>query len=122
MRDDPFYVEPRKPLSKLKRAKMFAEHGGICVICKLKIDAIKERWIDEHILPLSRGGTNDMSNRGPAHERCATTKTAADKAGLAKDRRIYAKHIGAQGKKSRPIPGSKASGLRKRMNGNVERW
>ena len=113
-RDDAFFVEPRHQLTKLQRAKMFAEHGGVCVICKTRIDVPRDKWIDEHILPLSRGGTNASDNRGPAHERCATVKTAADKAGLAKDRRIYAKHIGAKGKpKSRPMPGTKESGWKK---------
>lgn len=121
-RTDAFYVEPRKPLTKLQRAKMFAEHNAVCCICKTKIDAPREKWIDEHMIPLSRGGNNDMDNRGPAHERCATAKTKVDKAGLAKDRRIYANHIGAKEKrKSRPMPGTKASGWRKRFDGTWER-
>lgn len=116
-RTDAFFVEPRKPLTKLQRAKLFAEHDGICCICKTKIDAPREKWIDEHVIPLSRGGTNDMDNRGPAHERCATVKTKADKAGLAKDRRLYANHIGAKDKpKGRPMAGTKASGWKKTFN------
>ncbi len=121
-RTDAFFVEPRKPLTKLQRAKLFAEHCGVCVICKTQIDAPKQKWIDEHIIPLSRGGTNDWSNRGPAHEDCATEKTSVDKAGLAKDRRIYAKRIGAQGaSKSRPMPGSRASNWKRKLDGSWER-
>ena len=109
-RCDPFYVEARQFLTKLQRAKMFAEHLGVCVVCKTKIDGAREKWIDEHIVPLSRGGSNDMSNRGPAHERCAIEKTKDDKTALAKDRRVYAARIGAQGKRRwPPMPGTKVS-------------
>ena len=64
----------RKPLTKLQRAKLFAEHGGICCVCKLPIDEPKG-WIDEHIRALGLGGTNDLKNRGPAHFHCAEVKT-----------------------------------------------
>lgn len=64
----------RKPLTKLQRAKMFSDHNGICIICKLPIDEPKG-WIDEHIRALALGGTNELSNRGPAHFHCAEVKT-----------------------------------------------
>lgn len=63
----------RKPLTKLRRAAMFAEHEGKCVICGLPI--IGKKWIDEHIKALGLNGTNDMKNRGPAHLTCAAVKT-----------------------------------------------
>ncbi len=63
----------RKPLTPLQRAEMFARHKGICVICKLPI--IGRKWRDEHIRALGLNGTNDMSNRGPAHITCAEVKT-----------------------------------------------
>jgi hypothetical protein len=40
---------------------------------------------------------------------------------IRKAKRIDAERHGVK-RPSRPIPGSKASGIRKRMNGNVERW
>ena len=116
----PFHSTKRKGLSRMKRAKLFALHDGVCVLCKSKIDGVRERWIDEHIIPLSRGGSNEMDNRGPAHEKCAIEKTKFDKAGLAKDRRIYAKNIGAVRSKQ-PMAGSRASGWKRKMNGTWER-
>jgi 5-methylcytosine-specific restriction enzyme A len=40
---------------------------------------------------------------------------------IAKAKRQQRAHLGAKARKSRPIPGSRASGLRKRMDGTVER-
>lgn len=119
--DSPFRNVPRKPLTTLQRAKLFAEHNGICVICGEKIDGVRERWIDEHIIPLARGGTNAWSNRGPAHERCARSKTQADNSGAAKDKRVFAKHIGARVPKGRPMPGSRRSGWKRKLDGTVVR-
>ena len=93
----PYTPVKRKPLTPLQRTKLFLEHGGKCCICKEKI-GLNEKWIDEHINPLGMTGTNDWSNRGPAHVACAKTKTADDKANIAKAKRIQAKHLGAKGK------------------------
>jgi 5-methylcytosine-specific restriction enzyme A len=88
-------LEKRKPLTALQRAKMFRDHDGICCICKQPI-GVKDIWLDEHIKPLGMGGTNDMSNRGPAHIDCAKAKTKDDKGQIAKAKRREAKHIGAK--------------------------
>jgi len=62
-----------------------------------------------------------MDNRGPAHVSCARAKTRDDAKRLAKAKRQKRKHLGIRQSKGRPMPGSKASGLKKRMNGKVER-
>lgn len=49
-------------------------------------------------------------------------KTQNDQRVIAKTKRQRDKHTGAYKASSRPIPGSKASGIRKRMDGGVERW
>jgi 5-methylcytosine-specific restriction endonuclease McrA len=120
---DPFSTTRRRPLTTLQRAKMFAQHKGVCVICNTKIDGVRERWIDEHIVPLSHGGDNDPENRGPAHERCAKLKTKEDAAELSGERNAYAKRVGAKVAKH-PMPGSRnhPSKLRKKMSGEVVKW
>lgn len=61
------------------------------------------------------------SNRYPAHKACHRRETAErDLPQIAKAKRRLARHIGAY-RSRRPMPGSKASGLRKRMDGTVER-
>lgn len=108
-------IEPRKPLTRNQRAKAHDEHGGTCCVCLLPI-APGERFIDEHIIPLELGGTNDKTNRGIAHIVCAKIKTKRDVALIAKAKRVRAKHLGIKSRKSRPIPGSKGSGIRKPFN------
>ncbi|MCW5676258.1 MAG: HNH endonuclease [Xanthobacteraceae bacterium] len=108
-------IERRKPLTRNQRAKAHDEHGGTCCVCLQPI-APGERFIDEHIIPLELGGSNDKSNRGIAHIACAKIKTKRDVALIAKAKRVRAKHLGIKKKNSRPIPGSRGSGVRKPMN------
>lgn len=52
---------------------------------------------------------------------CHSVKTRTiDIPRIAKAKRREARHLGAKAKSSRPMPGSKASGIRKRMDGTVE--
>jgi 5-methylcytosine-specific restriction endonuclease McrA len=110
--------EARVPLSKAKRALLFAEHQGKCCLCGERIEGAA--WIDEHIEPLWRLGTNAWDNRGPAHVECAREKTRLEAKARAKCRRIAARAEGRK-RKSRPIPGSKASCWKKGLNGKVVR-
>lgn len=92
---DPYYVEPRKPLTAKQRMEMFVRHNGICCICGGRIDGVREKWIDEHRKALWRDGTNDPENRAPAHVRCAQEKTSAEATERSKGRSIAEKHFGA---------------------------
>jgi 5-methylcytosine-specific restriction endonuclease McrA len=93
-----FETTPRKPLTTKQRVELFKEHKGLCCICKGRIN-VGEKWIDEHINPLGLTGTNEMSNRGPAHVACAKGKTKGDLSNIAKAKRVEAKHFGAKVKK-----------------------
>lgn len=113
----------RKALTPTQRLKMFEAHKGMCVLCGAKIHAGKP-WVDEHLTPLSQGGSNDMTNRGPAHKACADTKTFGsdgDLATTAKSKRQKIRHLGIHKPKGRPMAGTKASGLKRRMDGTVVR-
>jgi len=55
-------------------------------------------------------------------ECCHRPKTKIDVKNIAKAKRRESKHLGFKRSTSRPLPGTKASGIRKRMNGQVERW
>lgn len=72
----------RKPLTRTQRLRMFEEHKGLCVLCGNKITT--RDWIDEHLRSLVLGGTNDLSNRGPAHSKCAAIKTHGPNGDIAK--------------------------------------
>ena len=43
-----------------------AQHGGRCAICKRKTRRIER----DHIIPISRGGTDTIGNVQPACPRC----------------------------------------------------
>lgn len=127
---DPYRVEPRKRLSDKKRLELLIANGGKCCICGLQIVGFRERWddyeledipfVDEHIKPLWRDGTNEFNNRGPAHEKCATAKTSTEATQRAKVRDTAERHFGAKRPKGRPMPGSRRSGLKRKMDGSVE--
>jgi len=112
--NDPYYVHPRKPLTPPQKLKMFLAAGGICCVCGHKIDGVKEAW-DEHVDPLWLKGTNEPSNRKPAHERCARTKSAKEATERAKIRRVAEQHMGAKRPKSR----LHNPRWRKKLNGEV---
>lgn len=92
----------RKPLSDKQRLKMFEAHKGICCICTRKITTPK--WTDEHIIPLAQGGSNDMSNRGPAHNECAAAKTNGPTGDNANSARAKRKKVAAVIGKTRKGP------------------
>lgn len=102
------------------RVRVFERCQGACGQCGRKIRA-GESWTLEHLKALVNGGANRESNLGVTCSWCLPAKNAADVAEKATVYRKRSKHLGIK-PKGRPIPGSKASGIRKRMNGQVERW
>lgn len=112
----------RGSMSRSRRLRIWEANGGICVLCGQKIDGVRQRWIVEHIRALELGGEDTDANCGPAHEYCAAEKTRIDHITTAKAKRIKARHLGIRKPTSRPLPGTRASGIRKRMNRTVERW
>ena len=107
----------RRSLSKLARIRIFDSADGICHICKTKIHT-GEAWQADHILPLALGGEDEEGNMAPAHERCHGKKTKGDVGKIRKADRQRAKHLGIK-KGSRPIPGSKNSRWKKKIDGTV---
>ena len=115
-------MSKRRALSTRERVRLFHLHGGICHICETKIDGSREGWEIEHVISLAMGGEDKDGNMKPAHWKCHKKKTAeVDAPRLAQAKRREAKHIGAKAPSKRPLPGSKASRWKKRMDGTVER-
>lgn len=92
----------RGSMSGMRRLRIWEAAGGVCVVCKLKIDGVREKWGVEHIRPLALGGTDTDDNCGPAHLRCMAVKTKADNGQWTKAKRVKAKHIGAKRRSSFP--------------------
>lgn len=100
------------------KVRVFTAFGGRCAVCDLPI-AGKLRPAYDHRIALINGGENRESNLQllcvPDHQ-VKTRVDVGDKA------RVYRKRLKALGlrPKGRPMPGSKLSRFRKRMNGQVE--
>jgi hypothetical protein len=117
MTHDPYAVTPRKTLTAKQKLKLFVDHGGICCVCGGKIDGVHEAW-DEHINPLWRGGTNDTDNRGVAHAKCARAKTSHEAGEKARGEKAAERHFGSKNTRT-PMPGSRASKFKRKMNGTT---
>lgn len=103
------------------RADIFMRHGGICHLCSMKV-VPGEEWDVSHDIPLEAGGKDDDTNWLVAHRKCHRHHTATVDAPLiAKVKRIHQRHIGAKLKSKNPIPGSRHSKFKRKMDGTVVR-
>jgi len=102
------------------RLRVFERHGGVCHISGRKIRA-GEHWECDHVVALCNGGEHRERNLAPALAQPHREKTAADVAERAKIDRIRKRHLGLAKPKGRPMPGSRASSIKKRMDGTVVR-
>jgi 5-methylcytosine-specific restriction endonuclease McrA len=102
------------------RLRIFEAHGGICHLSGRRILA-GEPWDCDHVVALVNGGEHRETNLAPALRDKHREKTALDVAEKSAVRRKQMKSLGIAPKKGRPMPGSKASGFRRRMDGTVER-
>ena len=109
---------PRKAMSASRRLRIWEAHKGVCILCGLKIDGVREPWIVEHPRALALGGHDTDENAAPAHERCRRIKDKDDVARIAKAKRVKSKFIDRRQSRN-PMPGSKASKWKRRMNGEV---
>jgi 5-methylcytosine-specific restriction enzyme A len=108
----------RKSFTDAQRLKIFLHHKGECHLCKRKI-APGEAWEVEHDKAKGLQGTDDLPNTKPAHIDCHAHKTRQDVAIMRKADRQGKKHLGLR-KSRNPLPGSRGSKFRKRMDGTVE--
>lgn len=100
--------------------RVFQKHDGICPKCTRKLEPCK--WACDHIEALINGGQHRESNLQPlCTSPCHSQKTREDVAIKSRNYKRAASHAGIETRKSRPMPGTKASGVKKRMDGTVER-
>jgi 5-methylcytosine-specific restriction endonuclease McrA len=115
-----FQSVSRPRLSARERRRLFVLHRGVCHICAETIDPVREAWDIEHVIAWALTHDNSDENCRPAHERCHDPKThMEDVPMIAKAVRQEARHMGFKSA-ANPMPGSKKSRFRKRMNGTVE--
>lgn len=100
--------------------RIFDNHGGRCHISGREIRP-GDVWHCEHIKSLRAGGLNRETNLAPALVEPHKVKSKRERKLGAKADRIRDKHISGRKAKTQPMPGSRASGWRKPMNGPAER-
>lgn len=100
-------TEPRRPLTRRETIELAVRQGGRCGCgCGEKLNALTEGVIDEHLISLEAGGTNDLDNRSLFRKPCADAKTKLDKGIIASCKRIEARANGTR-RPRKAIPGQK---------------
>lgn len=102
------------------RLRVFERAEGRCHSCGRKINA-GESWTLEHLQALINGGENREKNLGVTCNWCLPEKNAEDVAVKKKNASVRKKHVGAEKKTSRPLPGSRDSGWKAKIGGGWER-
>jgi len=106
----------RQAFSTTFRLSLFLDRKGACHIT---IQA-GQAWDIDHILPIALGGTNEPENLQILCRPCHRSKTnKSDIPRIAKTKHLKAKHLGARSSAHRPIPGSKSSPWKRKMDGSV---
>ncbi|CAA2139509.1 HNH endonuclease [Hyphomicrobium sp. ghe19] len=107
----------RQEFSKKVKLAAWQRSGGICECgCGVKIIAGDGPEYD-HIKEDTIGGEPTLENCRVMRKRCHDAKTRKRRPEIDKTRSGFEKRINAR-KKSRPIPGSKASGWKHKANGD----
>lgn len=110
----------RRALTKGQRIDLLHLHSGRCHICGQTINLAREDMHVEHVIPLAMGGADDLTNMQPAHVGCHAEKTKIDVRAIAKAKRVAAKHNGTWRPPRNPVPGSRATKWKKKLDGTVE--
>jgi 5-methylcytosine-specific restriction endonuclease McrA len=101
------------------RLRVWERAYGACCRCGRNLLA-GATWQVDHRLPLILGGEHRESNLHVICSWCHFFKTTEEVAAKSKSYRVRAKHAGIR-RKGRPMPGSKGSGIRRRMDGSTWR-
>lgn len=107
--------EERERLTKKQIKELFLRQDGRCVFCTQSLQVkghMPVEFIDEHMIPLSIGGSNALENRALLCKPCAGTKTKVEATERAKGNRAFEKLV---------LGNRKKSGFRgwRKMNGDI---
>jgi len=87
-----FVHDPRKRRTPLQMAKIFADRGGRCHSCERPLGP-RDQWELDHIVALSKGGTDDDSNLAPCCSWCHDPKSDGDTSDASHIKQAYTKHV-----------------------------
>lgn len=106
----------RTEFTRKVKALAFQRANGECEICTARLMPGKFRY--DHRLPDALGGEPTLENCVVQCIACDKPKTADDVRRIRKADRQRAAHIGAK-VSARPMPGSRRSGWKKKIDGSV---
>lgn len=109
----------RRRLTGQDRRAIWEREHGHCMLCGVKLQV--GRFVFEHCRALELGGTDTPDNIRLTCLSCAREKTRDDHRRAAKAKRQKIAGLGLKPPSHRPIPGSRASGWKHRMDGSWER-
>lgn len=90
-----------------------------CWCCKVEFDVATSRWEAHHNVLHTNGGESTGENLLPMLYKCHRKQTAeVDIPAAAKTKRIAKKHLGLK-RSSRPMPGSRDSAWKRKMDGTI---
>ena len=109
----------RRRFSERDYAARLLEFDGCCAECGNKIGGVHGAIEWDHELALEMGGEDTIENLRPVHPGCHKKKTARDIGQIAKAKRMNKRDAGIRRQSRNPLPGSKASKWKKKLDGTV---
>lgn len=106
------------PIPDRVRLRKFLVADGRCQFCTRRITA-SDTWALDHRVALVNGGQHREGNLQVLCSWCHARKTKADVAEKSRTYKRRKSHYGLR-KAKNPMPGSRASKFKKRMDGTVE--
>ncbi len=103
------------------KVRVLIKAEGICASCTRRIMGAARQWECDHIVSLINGGKHAESNLQVLCANCHKSKTADDVAIKSKTYAMQKRHLGLRKSRWRAMPGTKRSGIKRRMDGTVER-
>lgn len=107
----------RREFSAKVKAAAFVRAAGRCEECTARLFVGKFQY--DHRIADALGGEPTLENCVVLCSACHAPKTVSDTGLAAKVKRITGRHIGAHTTRN-PMPGSKASKWKRKMNGTTE--
>lgn len=109
----------RQEFSAKVKVLAFKRSGGLCEKCGAKLFPGNVEY--DHDNPCGLTGSNGIGNCVVLCRACHRAKTGGDVRNIAQAKRRERSHLGAKSPKGRPMMGSKRSGFRRKMNGEIVR-
>jgi len=107
----------RREFTARVKVAAYERSGGFCEACSCRLQVGRIHY--DHRIPDALGGEPTFENCAVLCTHCHSAKTTGeDVPRISKMKRQRAAHLGAKTTK-RPMPGSRASGFKKKMNGEV---